>query len=425
MEAPNAGNRMRLLVIAFHFPPESGSSGVLRTLKFVRYLPQCGVDPAVLTVRPKAYTMTNDRLLSQVPAEVPVRRCLAMDASRHLAWKGRHLPIQRVPDRYSSWIPTGILEGLRLIRAFRPSAIYSTYPIPSAHYIGYALARLTGLPWIADFRDPMWWDKSSWTESGLAWSARKWMEGAAMRRCAKAIVCTPGMMNLFQSRYPGKDAGKLTLIPNGYDEEDFRGIAASPRLPGAPLLMVHAGLLEREDRDPIPFFQAVRMFLDKGQADRTGLKIRFYGSGNDDLYAEEVRKLGIGDVVEILKAIPYHKVLQEMATADVLLLFQGPSCDAQVPAKMYEYMRIGKPILALTTRQGDTGRILLEARGGEVVPPDDPAAIAGALAEWVRRLGQGEPLPKASAEETSRYSRQRQAGMLGDLVRGVSGGKAM
>jgi glycosyltransferase involved in cell wall biosynthesis len=411
-------DRMRLLVIAYHFPPIQGSSGYLRTLKFVSYLPSFGIDPTVLTVNTRAYEATDPGLLGQIPANVEVHRSFALDAKRHLAYKGRYLSAFGIPDRYSTWIPFAILDGLRLIRSRKIDAIFSTYPIPSAHSIGRALARLSGKPWLADFRDPMWDEYVDVPPGELR--ARQRIERASLEACAHATVTTSGMKELYRTRYPGIAQDKITVIPNGYDERDFAGVAPQPRSPGDPVTFVHAGLLDPIDRNPEAFFKAVKLAVESGRLGGKPFVVDFYTPGKIQGLQEELRKMGIPDSVRILPAVPYKQALQAMARADVLLLFQGPSCDNQIPAKLYEYLRIGKPILALTTEKGETGRLIAATGGGIIVPIDDVSQISQALGRCVEASVAGLKLPCASLETASSFSRQNQAKVLAERLAAFS-----
>ena len=89
----------RVLMVAFHFPPLHGSSGIQRTLKFVQYLPSAGWQPLVLSAHQRAYAATNVEQLAQIPPGVPVRRAFALDAARHLSLRGRYPRWLALPDR--------------------------------------------------------------------------------------------------------------------------------------------------------------------------------------------------------------------------------------------------------------------------------------------------------------------------------------
>src|SRR5262245_46074308 len=135
----------RVLMIAFHYPPLRGSSGIQRTLKFSRYLPAYGWQPLILTASSKAYAQVRYELLKCIPEKVLVQRAFALDTARHLAFRGAYLSWMALPDRWVSWWLGGVLAGLRLVRTYRPAILWSTYPIATAHLIGLTLHKLTGI----------------------------------------------------------------------------------------------------------------------------------------------------------------------------------------------------------------------------------------------------------------------------------------
>ena len=145
----------RVLMVAYHFPPMSVSSGIQRTLRFAQYLPEFNWEPVVLTAHPRVYSGVSPASLAEVPPRLQVRRAFALDAARHLSLRGAYPQWLAVPDRWSSWWLGAVPAGLALARQWKFDVIWSTYPIATAHLIAYTLHRLTGIPWVADFRDPM------------------------------------------------------------------------------------------------------------------------------------------------------------------------------------------------------------------------------------------------------------------------------
>jgi glycosyltransferase involved in cell wall biosynthesis len=401
---------IKLLMVAFHFPPIAGSSGYLRTLKFAKYLPAAGVLPTILTVKPEVYPAFDKNAKPPLPPTTRVERTFALDARRAFAIMGKSLSILSLPDRYWSWVPFGAAAGRRLARQGGIDALFSTYPIASAHLIGLILHRLTGKPWVADFRDPMWDEFTS--AQGLALRLRQRIERAVLDRCSLAMVCTDAMYDLFCRRYPQHKA-KLMNIPNGFDEEDFQGLEApAARVPGTgPVRLLHSGLLEPNDRDPVPFFKAVKALCGR-RPGPAPVAVDLIAPSDEDNYRKIIAGLGLDGVINILPWRPYRKSLEAMAAADILLLFQGPSCFSQVPAKLYEYMRAGRPILAVTPAAGETGKLVSSTGAGRVVAHDDPEAIGKALEEWVDAVNAGAPLPHAGPETILRYSRGRHAELL-------------
>ena len=108
----------RVLMVAFHFPPLAGSSGIQRTLRFVRHLPAFGWQPLVLTATTGAYERTRDDLDREVPSGLVVRRALAFDASRQLSIRGRYPGVLARPDRWMTWQFDAVRVGSRIVRGF-------------------------------------------------------------------------------------------------------------------------------------------------------------------------------------------------------------------------------------------------------------------------------------------------------------------
>ena len=356
-----------VLMVAFHYPPCFGSSGVQRTLKFSRYLPDWGWKPLVLTAQPRAYAQSTPEQVAEIPAAVLVTRAFALDTSRHLAVRGSSLRVMSLPDRWSSWVLGAIPAGLSLIRRERPAVIWSTYPIASAHLIGLALHRFSGLPWVADFRDSM--TEEGYPRDRLTRKSYLTLERQVVRRASRIVFTARSTRAMYLTRYPQLDPDRCLVISNGYDEADFEnlGDGDSVRPSSRPIRLVHAGVIYPEERDPRPFFRALSRLRREGKIDRGALSIALRASGSEEAYATMLVELGISDLVHLLPAIPYHDVLRECSEADGLLLLQGPSCNHQIPAKLYEYLRLRKPILALTDAQGDTARVLAETGGATVI----------------------------------------------------------
>lgn len=377
----------RVLMIAFHYPPIRGSSGVQRTLSFSRCLREHGWHPTVLTVGKSAFELRSDDQLADIPRDVEVHRATTLDAGRHLSIKGRSPGVLSLPDRWASWYWSGSWLGSRLIRKTRFDAIWSTYPIATAHRIAAKLARDSGIPWVADFRDMM---VDEWFPDDPA--RRRWherIENAAVRQASRVVVTTPGTRDLYRKRFGDQEAAKFACISNGYDEHILGEIESSKQHAAAPsgrLRVVHSGILYTLERDPKPLFEAIGRLRKAGSPVVEGLEIVFRGSRHGAAYRPVIEQLGIGDVVRFEPGIGYREAISEMFDADGLLLMQGASCNNQIPAKVYEYMRVGKPLLALTDGAGDTARLLESVDYGLVAALDDVAGIEKALADFVGQL---------------------------------------
>lgn len=172
-------------MIAFHFPPFVGSSGLQRTLRFVQHLPSLGWQPIVLSAHPRAYDQVTDDLMLEIPRGLVVKRVFALDTARHLSLFQRYPAFLARPDRWLAWRWAAVPAAIKLIRCYRPAAMWSTYPIATAHLIGAAVFARTGLPWIADFRDPMAQD--GYPVDPRTWQSFKSIEERALRFAARSV----------------------------------------------------------------------------------------------------------------------------------------------------------------------------------------------------------------------------------------------
>ena len=401
-------------MVAFHFPPLAGSSGIQRTLRFAAHLPSFGWQPTVLTAHPRAYERTSQDLMSEVAPDVAVERAFALDTRRHLSARGRYPWWLASPDRWTSWRWGAAVSGGRLIRKRRPDVLWSTYPIATAHVIGADLHRRFGLPWVADFRDPMAQD--GYPSDPRIWRAFKAIEQHTLGTARWSVFTTPGAARVYENRYP-RFAPNIRVLPNGYDEASFAaldGTTSEPLTPGATTLL-HSGVVYPSERDPTRLFEALERLVAAGRFGQARLKVRFRASANDAMLNDLARRHGLQSLVEVLPAIEYREALAEMFRADGLLILQAANCNEQIPAKLYEYLRAGRPILALTDPSGDTAGAVRDAGIGAIARLDSTDDIAAALDEFVDAIRQGRAvLPQASA--VARLERREQARDLASLL---------
>jgi glycosyltransferase involved in cell wall biosynthesis len=410
----------RLLMIAFHFPPFTGSSSIQRTLSFARQLPRFGWEPLVLTAHPRAYERVSDDQLGDLPAGSTVERAFALDAARQLAIRGRYFGVTARPDRWVAWWLGAVPRGLGMIRKYRPTALWSTYPIATAHKIGHTLQRLSGLPWIADFRDPM--AQEGYPADPRTWRSFRAIEERAMRRSSCCVFVTPGAARMYRQRYADLPANRITVIENGYDEEAFAAVDGAtqergPLVPGS-FTLVHSGIVYPSERDPTQLFRALRTMLDDSRLKPGALRVRLRAPAHEALLRALIDKFALSAVVELAPPIAYRSALQEMMRADGLLVLQAANCNEQIPAKVYEYLRCRRPILGLTDPAGDTAALLREAGIGSIAPLDSAERIADEIARFLECARRGEArLPEASRVlASSRLEKSRQlAGLLDRL----------
>jgi glycosyltransferase involved in cell wall biosynthesis len=330
-------------------------------------------------------------LLREVPIQTHVERTFALDTARHLRVLGRYPAALARPDRWMSWFWSAVPVGLRLIRRFQPTAIWSTYPIATAHLIGAQLHRRSGLPWIADFRDPM--AQTGYPADPRTWRAFKDIEERTVANAKRVVFVTPGAMNMYAARYPTTPRENFVAIENGYDEALFHDAEQkmTERGPLHPerITLLHSGVVYPSERDPTALMAALARLKGRRVVDAGSFCLRFRGPVHDELLRRLARESGVEELVEILSPIPYGIALAEMMRADGLLVMQAANCNEQIPAKLYEYLRAQRPILGLADPMGDTAQAMSSAGVEHIAKLEDTASVERSLEAFLNGLRSG------------------------------------
>lgn len=414
----------KVLMIAYHFPPFKGSSGVERAHKFSTYLPANEWQPIVLSVNPRVYEYTDKDLLDKVSKDVIARRTFALDIARDLSISGRYFSWMALPDRWASWTLSAIPAGLDLIKKHKPDVIWSTYPIATAHLIGWVLHSITKISWIADFRDPM--TEGNYPANPLVRRIYRWIEKKTVKSASAVTFTTRGLLNAYAKRYPEIPAERWKLIPNGYDEEDFitaeRGLNRKA-FEQRPTTLLHSGFLYLNERDPSAFFAALGELRRTGKISPSDLKVVLRASGNEKEYRARIQDEGLDGIVLFEPLIARSEALREMLTVDGLLILQGSSCNHQIPAKLYECLRAQRPIFAMTDPEGDTAAMLREAGADMLVPLDSKQKIMDGLLDFLKQVREG-TAQVASDKSIASYTRQAATAEFARVLDEVSGNNA-
>ncbi len=413
-------NDKRVLMIAYHYPPVKASSGIQRTLKFSEYLRDHEWEPMILTISPRAYEAVSNDQMDEIPSGMVVERAFGLDTARHLSLKGRYLRWMAQPDRWVSWWPMGVIRGMQLIRRHKPRAIFATFPIATAPMIGLTLHKLSGLPLVLDFRDGM--TEPGYPVNPSTWKIHRRLESRLIGACSRAIFTTRATRDMYAERYPDKPASCWTVIENGFDEDNFRdaerGLDTRPLGNDGQMVLVHSGVLYPAERDPRAFFAALQAMKAAGEVSAAGLRIILRATGTDDYYRKLLTEYGIDDIVVIEPVVAYRIALQEMMRADGLLLFQAAACNKQIPAKLYEYARAGKPIIALTDFAGNTAGTLNTLQAPWIADITDAGQIRSMLNSIIGRWKDGtlQGIERQLADTCSRRSRTAELARLLDSL---------
>lgn len=428
-----ANARKKALIIAYIFPPLA-RAGVHRTVRFVRYLPELGWDLTVLTVAEPFYPPNSplDReLLEKIPRGVkiestPVFRGLdnllsmknilrgkgnahasktlrapattkpqnekqspASSKRKSLTQRGKDFitDLTSIPDKDVNWLPQAVKRAMALHRREKFDLIYSTAPPFTDHLIAQLVKQRTGLPWVADFRDP--WARAPWKAEILGGSLRgkaaTKLERGFVRRANRVILNTDWIHREFTEYYGAQLARKFAVITNGFDPQDF----ADPLLPAArgnKMIITHTGALYRK-RSPEQFFAACERLLARGKISPHELELRFVGGIAPELYHTFERNEALRQTIQVIPQVSHREALGFQMQSDVLFILQ-PGTSVSVPGKIFEYIGMRKRILALTPA-GATADVVRDNALGPVVDPEDLAGIEAALSQLVEEYRNG------------------------------------
>jgi hypothetical protein len=316
-----------------------------------------------------------------------------------------------------------------MVDEFKPDVIWSTYPIATAHVIASALQRKTGIPWIADFRDPM--AHTGFPADPRTWQSYLQVEADAAERAQYMVFTTPGAAQIYRARYPAM-ASRILVLENGYDEESFALAArhlqpllqaSNPTTDMRPFVMLHSGIVYPSERDPSHLFMALGRLREQGILMPTDLRIRFRAPVHEEFLQQLAQSHGALEFIEVCPALPYREALAEMLSVDALLVMQASNCNAQIPAKLYEYLRAGKPVLGLTDPAGDTAAVMRGAGLNDIARLDSDNEIMLLLSALVGDLRSGKatlPLQGVVAQASRRARSAMFAALLSRTVGSIA-----
>lgn len=410
----------RVLVVAYHFPP-LGGAGVQRTLKFVKYLPEFGWQPLVLTARPTEAYPRDSSLETEIPSDVSVRRTSALLFPAWVPWRVKKLVARwlLMVDPQLGWLPFAVRTGQELIRQEKAEAIYTTAPPYTTHLAGLRLKKATGRPWIADFRDPWVGNFSLTFPTPLHKRVASHLEQLVIDAADQVIVISEPMRRMLLDSYPKLHPSQIGVIPNGYDLADFDGVKPVGKNADR-LTIVYTGSFYGQRQVPDYFLRATQRALSRGWIPHDRVQISFVGNMSEDVQGQ-VEELGLADVTNIRGYVLHRQSIGYLLGADLLLLIigSGPNSETVLTGKIFEYLAAGKPILALVP-PGAAADLVQEAQAGAVVAPEDVEAIARQMKLFYQEWTEGELRINEDCKVIARYDRRRLAGRLAKMLSNVS-----
>jgi hypothetical protein len=390
----------KVLIISYHFPPDA-AVGAVRPAKFAKYLPEFGWEPIIYTVKERYYescdysrfepALNNLRIYraNLIPGPLQLYSRLIYKANKTLnntshinqylegASQNRGSSLKRflscmarVPDDMPGWIFNILMGGYRIIKEHRIDVIITSGPPMGTHLGGLLLKHLTHAKWIADFRDP--WKSPAWEShriisSNFADYVDKLLELRVIFAADILVSTSPSLNNYFKSIVRSNKRNKCHIIPNGFDESDFLDLCKSTHVISPKIKITYAGSLAFS-HNPEPLFIALHEMIQRGDISKERMEVDLVGEcaywGGLSVQSL-INKYDLDPMVRLIGKISFRECLERMVESDALLLFaQGHPW--AIPSKVFEYLRLKKPIFVLT-EEGDTKKLLQSFQNAFVV----------------------------------------------------------
>ena len=379
----------RVLVITYYWPP-TGGSGVQRWVKFSKYLPALGWQPIIYTPENPEQLVVDGSLVAEVPQQAEVLRTHISEpygayrklvgkkkdakgaglnpinsqkkslAQRLLLWVRSNL---FVPDPRHGWVRPSVKFLRNWLSEHPVDIIVSTGPPHSMHLIALGLHRATGIPWVADFRDP--WTRMFFFKDlpMLPWIRRRHfrLEQAVLDGASAVVSVSPRVRDDFASM----TATPVHLITNGFDAEDFAGPA--PERSDSEFRIVHTGLFA-SDGNPLRLWDALAAKCQTSPEFASRLRIRLAGKVDPEI-VEAIQARGLGGNLVLLGYLPHSGSVAELRSADLVLLplRQSPEYCKVLPGKIFECIASGKPVLGIGPVDSAASDLLKQTGAGVMV----------------------------------------------------------
>lgn len=427
----------KILVITYYWPP-SGGSGVQRWLKFVKYLPDFGWKPYVCTPDNPALVQRDESLLKDVSPEAEIIRLPIWEpyslffklsgAGKDSVIKPSELSLQKkktmfqriaswvrgnffIPDPKIFWVKPTVKFLHQYLKEHDIHNVVTTGPPHSIHLIGLRLKKKNpSLNWIADFRDP--WSEWSFLDSFNMMSLVK----ARHRRLERKVLKTADHVLTITPYYVGR-FGKLSkrsveLIPNGYDQEDFKNVEY--KIP-KQFTIRHIGIVY-DMANPQPLIKAIEILLSKIPAMHTELVVEFVGEVNAT-FRQTLHSSKAGEVVRFRAPVPHKELMKLYGETSMLLLnIEGYAhAEGLLPGKLFEYLATGLPVLGIGPVEGNAGVLLKSSAAGVMFDKEKAEDIAVFIQAGYERWKKSE-LARA-VNDSSSYSRKALTGKIAALLK--------
>lgn len=441
----------RVLMAAYYFPPLSGS-GVFRSIKFAKYLPQFGWQPTVLSTDrpPNGWNFADESMVGEIPEGMEVVRLpdgistgrettLSGDRvqailnflqnvlkyspeaesifSRVARSKDGVMRLLTFPCSALSWAYDMVQYIEKKLDLRRFDIVYTTSGPSSAHLIGFYLKQKYGIPWVADYRDP-WTFNPYGAEYNPADPGQRLLFEleSVLLHCADCNLTIEESLTGSYVHSFGLTGTQVKSITNGYDEADFAALPV-PQDRMDKFTINYSGLLYTRQRSITPILAALQQLKDEKKIELAKLRFRIVGvaeQGN----LETVQRFDLAQIIDHTGYLSHAQALQANLNANLLLLLVGDEEKFKpvYTGKFFEYLRSGRPILAIAPKDGAVDRVLRESGHGEAFLSTQISEIKAMILREYRKWETGQVGALLYSPVIERFERKALAQQLSDVL---------
>lgn len=390
----------KILIVLYYWPP-AGGPGVQRWLKFIKYLPQFGIEPIVYCPENPNYPIIDKSLLNEIPKDVivvkqPIKEPYRISklfsktntttiSSGVIPHKKKQSVLQSImlyvrgnffiPDARKNWVKPSVIFLSQYVVKHNIDAVITTGPPHSLHLIGLQLKQRFGLKWAADFRDP-------WTTIGYHKSLKLTkaslqkhieLETEVLRNANEIIVTSTHTKNEFSS----KTDCPITVITNGYDSHSVQVEEKD-----AQFSLAHIGSLLSE-RNPIILWSVLAELIKEQQDFAKQFQLNLVGVVSDEII-ESIYSFGLKKHVNVIGYVSHQDAIKFQLKSQVLLLVEIDSEDTKaiIPGKIFEYLISETPILAIGPKDSDIETIIKNTNTGSYFTYEEKEELKAQILDY-------------------------------------------
>ncbi|PQJ74854.1 glycosyltransferase family 4 protein [Polaribacter gangjinensis] len=419
---------MKALIITYYWPP-AGGSGVQRWLKFVKYLPQFGIEPIVYTVDNAKYPKEDYSLQNEISEDIVVLKNPIFEPTDVFFWKQKGVKKEDVanstnngllsfirgnffiPDPKIFWVSSSVKFLQKYVNENSIDVIISTGPPHSMHLIAKRISKKNNIKWIADFRDP-WTDlyyNNEFKQLSFAKQKNKKLEKSVLENADLILTVSNALKNDFL-----KIAKNVSVITNGFDSEVLKDEQV---ILDSKFTISYIGLLPKQS-NPKVFFKVLKDLCDANQDFKNDLKMLFVGDISQEVLLE-IEKNNLIEVTEFKGYVSHSEAIECQKKSQVLLLLipNVPKSAGILTGKLFEYLTAKRPILALGLEDGDLAEILENTNAGVVIDHQNEAKLSTEILKLYKQFREGKL--SVNSKNLEQYHRKNLTKQLAKIIKNL------